>query len=77
MPSASIVKQHKFAIYAVLAYIFTALCCIPAGFVAIGKGWVLPPSFIDLISLNFVDAEQAMVFLVFSLGVHGPLVAAR
>jgi membrane protease YdiL (CAAX protease family) len=70
------VKQHKFAIYVVLAYLFTSLCCIPAGVVAMGKGWVLPPPFIDFISLNFVDAEQATVFLVFSLGVYGPLVAA-
>lgn len=72
---SSMVKQHNLAIYVVFAYIFTSICCIPAGLVAIGKGWVLPPPFIYLISLNFTDAEQAMVFLVFTLGVYGPLVA--
>jgi membrane protease YdiL (CAAX protease family) len=76
MPSASIVKQHWLAVYVASAYLFTSLCCIPAGLVAIGKGWVLPLPFIDLISLRFAGAEQAMVFLIFSLGVYGPLVAA-
>jgi membrane protease YdiL (CAAX protease family) len=74
--TSSIVKQHTLAIYVGFAYLFTSLCCIPAGLVAIGKGWVLPPPFIDLISLNLADAEQAMVFLAFTLGVYGPLVAA-
>jgi len=76
MPYASIVKQHKLAIYVVFAYFFTSLCSIPTEPVAIGKGLVLPPPFIDLISLNFADTEQAMVFLVCSFGVYGPLVVA-
>jgi membrane protease YdiL (CAAX protease family) len=76
MSSVSTAKQHRFAIYVTLAYLFTSLSCIPAGLVAVGKGWVLPPPFIDLISLNFTGTEQAMIFLVFSLGVYGPLIAA-
>jgi membrane protease YdiL (CAAX protease family) len=76
MSLTSTAKQHRFTIYVTVAILFTSLCCIPAGLVAVGKGWILPPPFIDLISLNFTGTEQASIFLVFSLGVYGPLVAA-
>jgi membrane protease YdiL (CAAX protease family) len=69
-------KQHALVIYFVLAYFFTWLCWIPTILVAIGQGWMLPPAFTNLVSLNFTTAEQAIVFLVFTLGNYGPLMAA-
>ena len=38
MSFVSIMKQHRLVVFIVLAYLFTSLCCIPAGFLSIWKG---------------------------------------
>jgi membrane protease YdiL (CAAX protease family) len=78
MSSVAKRSEHRRAlvVYFVLAYFFTWLCWIPSMLVALGEGWLLPPPFVNLVSLSFTSGGQAVLFLIFTLGNYGPLMAA-
>ncbi|MFQ5908829.1 MAG: hypothetical protein ACE5JE_08415 [Thermoplasmata archaeon] len=70
------IRGRPLVAYFVLAYGITWLFWIPTLIIASNQGWTLPTPFVDLVSLQFADAGEALVFVFFSMAVYGPLFAA-
>ncbi|MEE9182681.1 MAG: CPBP family glutamic-type intramembrane protease, partial [candidate division NC10 bacterium] len=73
---STVIRGRPLVAYFVLAFGITWLFWIPTLIIAWNQGWTLPTPFVDLVSLQFVDAWEALVFVFFSLAVFGPLFAA-
>lgn len=71
-------KRHPLVTYFVLAIGITSICWVPTGIIASMRGYTLPSpvSFGELIQSGFEDTPHAVISVIFSFGVYGPLLAA-